>query len=258
MFNHISLGVRDIGKAKAFYDPTMKALGFACLSEDDSALGYGKDLAGLWLLQTESPVPADPKSGLHVCLTAPDLRERRAISRRGAGGRGKRQRQAWRSRRLRSQLLRRLCHRPEWIPAGSRLPRGLSMATIRGECTVAASPEAAWDAIRDVGAVHTRLARGFVTDVTLEPGARVVTFANGVKVREPIVTIDNVARRLVWAAEGGRATHCNASLQVADSRGDGTVIAWVADFLPDSIAPQLSATIAAGMAAIKRTLDAQH
>jgi catechol 2,3-dioxygenase-like lactoylglutathione lyase family enzyme len=72
MFNHISLGVRDIKKAKAFYDPTLKALGFACLSEGEDSLGYGKDAIGLWLGRTVSPVPADPNSGLHVCLTAPD------------------------------------------------------------------------------------------------------------------------------------------------------------------------------------------
>ena len=72
MFNHISLGVHDISRAKGFYDPALKALGYACLSEDADSLGYGKDAAAFWLLRTDSPVPADPKSGLHVCFTAPD------------------------------------------------------------------------------------------------------------------------------------------------------------------------------------------
>ena len=131
------------------------------------------------------------------------------------------------------------------------------MATIRRECAVLASPDAAWDAIRDVGAVHTRLARGFVTDVKLEPGVRIVTFANGMSVRESIVTIEDEARRLVWSAKGGRATHYNASIQVSQAPEGGATIVWVADFLPDSIATQLAAMIDAGMAAIKRTLDAQ-
>jgi hypothetical protein len=130
------------------------------------------------------------------------------------------------------------------------------VATIRRECAVLASADAAWDAIRDVGAVHTRLARGFVTDVKLESGARVVTFANGMIVREPIVTIDDQTRRMVWAAEGGRATHYNASLTLSAAPEGGASVVWVADFLPDSIAPQLAAMIDAGMAAIKRTLDA--
>ena len=131
------------------------------------------------------------------------------------------------------------------------------MATVRRECAVSASPEAAWEAIRDVGAVHRRLARGFVADVRLEPGARVVTFANGITVREPIVTIDDGARRLVWTAEGGRATHYNASLQACARPGGGATIVWIADFLPDAIAPQLAGMIDAGMAAIQRTLDGE-
>ncbi len=132
------------------------------------------------------------------------------------------------------------------------------MATIRRECIVSTSPEAAWDAIRDVGAVHTRLARGFVTDVRVEPGARIVTFANGTTVREPIVTIDDEARRLVWAAEGGRATHYNASLQASPRPDGGATIVWIADFLPDAIAPQLAGMIDAGIAAIERTLEARR
>ena len=88
------------------------------------------------------------------------------------------------------------------------------MATLRKQCDTTASAEAAWDAIRDIGALHTRLARGFVTDTRLEPGARVVTFINGMIIREPIVTLDDEARRLVWSAEGGWTTHYNASLEV--------------------------------------------
>ena len=51
------------------------------------------------------------------------------------------------------------------------------MASIREEMVIDASPDAVWDALRDVGALHTRLVPGFVTDTRLEPGARVVTFA---------------------------------------------------------------------------------
>ena len=50
-----------------------------------------------------------------------------------------------------------------------------------------------WDALRDVGALHTRLAVGFVTDGRMEPGARVVTFANGVVARELIVAVDDAS-----------------------------------------------------------------
>jgi uncharacterized protein YndB with AHSA1/START domain len=35
------------------------------------------------------------------------------------------------------------------------------MATIRKEVEIRASPERVWEALRDIGALHTRLAAGF-------------------------------------------------------------------------------------------------
>ena len=71
MFNHISIGVRDIKRTKAFYDAALKPLGYDCLSEGEGSLGYGSGSVGLWISVTKSPVPADPASGLHVCFDAP-------------------------------------------------------------------------------------------------------------------------------------------------------------------------------------------
>ena len=71
MFNHISIGVRDIRRTKAFYDAVLKPLGYDCLSEGEGSLGYGRDAVGLWISASSSPVPADPASGLHVCFDAP-------------------------------------------------------------------------------------------------------------------------------------------------------------------------------------------
>jgi hypothetical protein len=91
------------------------------------------------------------------------------------------------------------------------------MASIRREILVENRPENVWAALRDVGAVHERLAPGFVVDTRLEEGARVVTFANGLVARELIVDIDDNARRLAWAVVGSpRLTHHNASLQALD------------------------------------------
>jgi catechol 2,3-dioxygenase-like lactoylglutathione lyase family enzyme len=71
MLDHISIGVRDIARTKAFYDAALGALGYACLSVGADSLGYGKDAVQFWISQTDSPVSADPKSGLHVCFQAP-------------------------------------------------------------------------------------------------------------------------------------------------------------------------------------------
>jgi Polyketide cyclase / dehydrase and lipid transport len=129
------------------------------------------------------------------------------------------------------------------------------MATIRSELKTRASASDVWSAIRDIGALHTRLVPGFVTDTKLEPGARIVTFVNGTVLREPIVTLDDKARRLVWTHEGGRAQHYNGALQVSELPDGLTSVVWTADFLPDEIGAYMSQAIDAGMAAMQRTLD---
>jgi carbon monoxide dehydrogenase subunit G len=129
------------------------------------------------------------------------------------------------------------------------------MASIRKEIVTSARPHAVWDAIRDIGALHTRLVPGFVVDTRLEPGARIVTFANGAVMKEPIVTIDDEARRLVWSAEGGSLTHYNASVQ-AFAEGAGCRVVWIADFLPDQAAAVVGPMMEQGMAAMKQALAA--
>ena len=88
------------------------------------------------------------------------------------------------------------------------------MASVHREIVIARPPADVWDALADVGALHTRLAPGFVTDCRLEPGARVVTFANGMVARELIVDVDPERRRVAWSVVGGRLSHHNASAQV--------------------------------------------
>jgi catechol 2,3-dioxygenase-like lactoylglutathione lyase family enzyme len=71
MFHHISIGVRSIAATKAFYDAALMPLGYKCLRARDTWLGYGKDRVMFSARASESPVPADPKSGLHFCFIAP-------------------------------------------------------------------------------------------------------------------------------------------------------------------------------------------
>ena len=130
------------------------------------------------------------------------------------------------------------------------------MASIHREVSIDADPDAVWDALRDVGAVHQRLAPGFVTDVRLEEGARVVTFGNGMVARELIVDVDDNARRLAWSVVGGRMTHHNASAQVFSENENRTRFVWIADLLPHEMAPAITQMIEQGLAVIKRTLEA--
>jgi catechol 2,3-dioxygenase-like lactoylglutathione lyase family enzyme len=74
MIAHISIGVRDIDRSKRFYDAALEPLGYKYLRAARSMMGYGygDDTIALWVVQAERPVPADEKSGLHICFTAPD------------------------------------------------------------------------------------------------------------------------------------------------------------------------------------------
>lgn len=129
------------------------------------------------------------------------------------------------------------------------------MASIRKEITVAMSPDAVWERVADIGALHTRLVPGFVVDTSLEPGARRVTFANGIVAREVIVDQDDTARRLVWTVESERLTHHNGALQVFAAEGGGSRLVWIADILPHEMKDAIAAMMDHGMAAMQATLD---
>jgi len=131
------------------------------------------------------------------------------------------------------------------------------MASIRKEMVIAARPENVWAAIRDVGAVHTRLAPGFVVDCRLEAdaGARMITFANGLVARELIVDIDDAARRLVWSVVEGRPTHHNGSLQVFPEADGRCRVVWIADLLPNDLAGAIGGMMDHGMRAMQQTLE---
>ncbi|HJV59688.1 MAG TPA: SRPBCC family protein [Albitalea sp.] len=129
------------------------------------------------------------------------------------------------------------------------------MASIRREIGIARPAASVWDALRDVGALHTRLVAGFVTDCRLEGDSRIVTFANGMSVRELIVDVGDEDKRVAWSAVGGRLTHHNASAQVFPVTADSCRVVWVADLLPNEMAPAIAGMIEQGLAAMKRTLE---
>ncbi len=129
------------------------------------------------------------------------------------------------------------------------------MATIYKEFTVEAGVDRVWDALRDFGAVHQRLAPGFVTDCKVEEGARVVTFVNGMVGRELLVGIDESARRLCYSAVGGKATHHNASAQLFAEGPGRTRFVWITDVLPNELAGFIDAMMQQGAGVMRRTLQ---
>ncbi|HTA98129.1 MAG TPA: SRPBCC family protein [Solirubrobacteraceae bacterium] len=131
------------------------------------------------------------------------------------------------------------------------------MAHIRKEISIDASPEVVWDALRDWGALHERLAPGFVVDTKLDGEDRIVTFANGMVVREVLVDLDDDARRLAWSIVDGPYTHHSASAQVFPDGKSACKFVWIADLLPNELAEPTGEAMQQGTNVVKQTLEAQ-
>lgn len=110
------------------------------------------------------------------------------------------------------------------------------MASIHNDIPLNASARDVWDAVRDFGALHERLAPGFVTACALDGDARIVTFANGSMAREILVDCDDARQRLVYAISNERLKHYSASVQVIADGERRSRLVWIIDMLPNELA----------------------
>lgn len=129
------------------------------------------------------------------------------------------------------------------------------MATIHKEIEIERSAEFVWDAVRDVGAIDKRLVPGFVVDCKLDGDARTVTFANGMVARELIVSVDDETRRHSWSARGENLIHHNASVQVFPAGENKCRVVWIADLLPNELAPAIGGMIQQALETMRQTLE---
>ncbi len=130
------------------------------------------------------------------------------------------------------------------------------MPSIHHEIMIQVSPETVWDAVRDVGALHTRVVPGFVTHTEMLADAKTptrrVTFGNGAVADEVIVDCDDARRRLVWTILS--VEHHNGVMQVFDAPG-GARVTWTADVLPAELAERFAPSMAAGLVIMKKHLE---
>jgi Polyketide cyclase / dehydrase and lipid transport len=128
------------------------------------------------------------------------------------------------------------------------------MGSIRKEFIVDADATKVWAALRDFGALHQKLVKGFVTDSKLEGDVRTVTFVNGMTARERLIDCDDAQRRLVYSVIDGRPTHYNAVAQVFEESPGKSRFVWVIDILPNDLVGPIGGMMDMGVAAIKKTL----
>ena len=128
------------------------------------------------------------------------------------------------------------------------------MASIHKDITLAAPADDVWDAVRDFGALHTRLVPGFVLDTKLDGEARIVSFANGSVARELLVDSDDARRRLVYAIHSERLKQHSASVKVVADGEARCRVEWTVDVLPHEMAPYISGQMDEGAAAMQKAL----
>jgi hypothetical protein len=131
-------------------------------------------------------------------------------------------------------------------------------ASIRKDIHIEVPSETVWDAVADFANIHKRLVPGFVTDLKMEGNARIVTFANGVTVKEVLVTNDKIAKRLVYAVVGGQLTHHSASVEVRYDGTGSSLVIWITDFLPDSFADYIQKQMDDAAVVMKTFLESQR
>jgi len=73
LIDHVSVAVRDIAKAEAFYAALLAPLGMTKMREwPSAAVGFGKKHPEFWINGRADMAAVTPDSGVHICLRAPD------------------------------------------------------------------------------------------------------------------------------------------------------------------------------------------
>jgi len=129
------------------------------------------------------------------------------------------------------------------------------MASIHNDIPLDASARDVWDAVRDFGALHERLAPGFVTACTLDGDARIVTFANDSVAREILVDCDDARQRLVYAISNERLKHYSASVQVIADGERRSRLVWIIDMLPNELAAYVEGQTKEAVVAIHKAFS---
>jgi uncharacterized protein YndB with AHSA1/START domain len=129
------------------------------------------------------------------------------------------------------------------------------MAAIHIETRIRAPAQQVWQALAATGDAHLAFA-GVLTGCRLErEDLRVATFANGMVVKERIVSVEPKRMRIAYGVVDSQFVHHSASMQVV-ARGDGECdFVWVADVLPHEAAAQITPLMEAGARALQGVME---
>jgi uncharacterized protein YndB with AHSA1/START domain len=131
------------------------------------------------------------------------------------------------------------------------------MAAVHVETRIRASAQQVWQALAATGEAHRAFA-GVLTDCRMErEDLRVATFANGMVVRERIVSVEPQRMRIAYSVIESQFVHHSASMQVV-ARSDGECeFVWIADVLPHGAAASITPLMEQGAKALKGVMEKQ-
>jgi len=72
MIDHVSIAVRDLERATAFYDAVLSRIGYTMLEVRPGTVAFGKRYPEFWLNHRPEMFALGADSGVHVCVRAPN------------------------------------------------------------------------------------------------------------------------------------------------------------------------------------------
>lgn len=128
------------------------------------------------------------------------------------------------------------------------------MATIRHHAHIDRNPEDVWKIVADAGAIAAWFPG--IEACSLEGNLRRCSLGPGVELVEEVVTVDHDLRRFQYRIAGGPLPvefHL-ATVDVLPD-GDGSLVVYSTDVLPDSAKDLIDPAIAAGVQGLKAHLE---
>jgi len=132
------------------------------------------------------------------------------------------------------------------------------MASIVREAVIDATAAHCWAAVLAFDALPERLARGFVTGLTMTGDReRRITFFTGAEATELLIGVHEPSMRLAYTVTDGPlgAAHYNATVQVVPAAAGTCRLVWAIDVLPDELGPRVGELMDAGLKAMTATLE---
>jgi uncharacterized protein YndB with AHSA1/START domain len=133
-----------------------------------------------------------------------------------------------------------------------------AVASIHLETLIQAPAERVWAALAAIGEAHKAFS-GVLSGCRLESDdVRVVTFLNGMVVKERIISVDPTRMRVAYAVIESELEHHSASMQISAVSDGACRFIWITDVLPHQAQEWIRPLMEEGAQALKTNVETLH